>query len=250
MRPSRFVSDYRYEIASAPDWATWGAKTEDAARELGFEMLAVLHTRSLIRRLPRYIRHDTYPVGWDRKLIGRGYRIVDPILRIARRRGSGFLWLDALEEENLSAIERTILDDGRRQGIRQGYTVPVNVPGEPEGSISFATRSTRMIGEERQIIANAIGGLAFDAARRLAGLTRLPDPVPHINERERECIYWIAHGKDDRDIAEILGIAFETVRTNVKSAFRKLNVIKRGQLVYEALRLGLIDPSPSIPPYG
>jgi LuxR family quorum-sensing system transcriptional regulator CciR len=250
MRQARLVTDYRDVIASAADWTTWVARTEDAAHELGFELLAVLHTRSLIRRSPHYIRHDTYPNGWDRRLIGRGYKIVDPILRIARRRTSGFLWADALVEARLSEIERAILDDGRRYGIRQGYTIPANVPGEPEGSISFATRSTRVIGRERQIIADAIGGLAFDAARRLAGLTKLPNPVPHINERERECIYWIAHGKDDRDIAEILGISFETVRTNVKSAFRKLDVIKRGQLVHEALRLGLIDFAPSIPPYG
>jgi DNA-binding CsgD family transcriptional regulator len=66
----------------------------------------------------------------------------------------------------------------------------------------------------------------------------------------RECIYWIAHGKTDQDIADILGIGLETVRTYVKSAFRLFNVITRGQLVHEALRLGVIDFIPSIPRSG
>ncbi|RKS92231.1 helix-turn-helix transcriptional regulator [Sphingosinicella microcystinivorans] len=242
--------DFRDVVSAVEDWATLWTTTEDAGRELGFELLAALHSRSLIRRSARYIRHDNYPMGWDRRLVARGQKIIDPILNLSRRHVSGFLWADALARARLTNVERIILDDGQRHGIRQGYTVPTNIPGEPEGSISFATRSTRRIGQERQFIADAIGRLAFDAARRLIGLTTLPDPVPHINDRERECIYWIAHGKDDRDIAVILGIGLETVRTNVKSAFRKLGVIKRGQLVYEAVRLGLIDEAPSIPPYG
>jgi DNA-binding CsgD family transcriptional regulator len=250
MRLPRLIVDYRDLVAAAGDWTTLGTGTEDAARELGFEFVAVLHTRSLIRPTARYIRHDNYPMGWDRRLVGRGYKIIDPILSIARRRTTGFLWSDALARAKLKDVERTILDDGRRYGIRQGFTVPANVPGEPEGSISFATRSLRTIGRERQLIADAIGRLAFDAARRLAGLTGLPDPVPHISDRVRECIYWIAQGKDDQDIADILGIGLETVRTYVKTAFRTLGVIKRAQLVHEALRLGLIDFVPSIPPYG
>lgn len=233
----RLIVDYRDLVATVEDWSTLGIGTEDAARDLGFEFVAVLHTPSLIRRSKRYIRHDNYPMGWDRRLVGRGHKIIDPILSIARRRSSGFLWSEALAKAKLSDLERSILDDGRRYGIRQGFTVPANVPGEPEGSISFSTRSMRTIGRERQLIADAIGRLAFDAARRLAGLTVLPDPVPHISDRVRECIFWIAQGKDDQDIADILGIGLETVRTYVKSAFRTLGVIKRGQLVHEALRL-------------
>ncbi len=69
-----------------------------------------------------------------------------------------------------------------------------------------------------------------------------------MSDRERECIYWIAHGKTDQDIADILGIALKTVRTYVKKAFQRLHVITRGQLVYEAVRLNLIDSMPSTVP--
>lgn len=112
MRLPRLIVDYRDLVAAVDDWTTLGTRTEDAARDLGFEFLAVLHTRSLIRRSARYIRHDNYPMGWDRRLVGRGQKIIDPILSIARRRTSGFLWSDALAKSKLSDFERTILDDG------------------------------------------------------------------------------------------------------------------------------------------
>lgn len=223
---------------------------EDVAHELGFELMAVIHLASLIGRAPRLIRYENYPPGWDRRLIGRGDRIVDPILSIARRRLSPLKWPDDLNGVRLTAHQRAILTEANRIGIRQGITIPANVPGEPEGSISFATARTRTIGKERLLIADAVGRISFDAARRLAGFSPQSNLVPDISDRERECIYWIAHGKTDQDVADILGIGLETVRTYVKKAFRRIGVITRGQLVYEAVRLGLIDFVPSIPPFG
>jgi DNA-binding CsgD family transcriptional regulator len=250
MRHSRLLRDFKDLADAAADDDTLRILIEDIARELGFEYMAVVHLASLIRRRPRLIRYENYPLGWDRRLIGRGHRIIDPILSIARRRSSPLRWPGDLNGLRLSAHQRAILTEADRLGIRQGVTIPANVPGEPEGSISFATARTRTIGKERLLIADAVGRLSFDAARRLAGFSPLDNVVPDISDRERECIYWIAHGKTDQDIADILGIKLETVRTYVKKAFRRLGVITRAQLVYEAVRQNLIDFVPSIPPYG
>jgi LuxR family quorum-sensing system transcriptional regulator CciR len=250
MRLPRIIRDFRDSADAIDDDKELEALTQDAAHDVGFDWVAALHSPSLIRRSDRLVRWDNYPMGWDRRLIGRGQKIVDPILSRVRRRTSGALWSDILSGARLTDIEQAILNDATRFGIRQGFTVPANVPGEPEASISFATRSMRTIGRERQLIADSIGRIAFDAARRIMGFTAMSDLSPHIADRVRECIFWIAHGKTDQDIADILHIGLETVRTYVKSAFRTLGVITRAQLVHEALRLGLIDFVPSIPPFG
>lgn len=251
MRLPRIILDYRDLVGAAEDKAAVQAHAIDAGRELGFELLAMFHTRALIRWSPFLIRFDTYPLGWDRRVVGRGNRIIDPVLIEVRRRASGLLWPDGLSQAMLEGNQGAIIDAARRHGIRKGFTVPVNVPGEPEGSVSFATRSTRRIGRERLLIASAIAEETFDAMRRLAGFDTRPEPAAAITERERECIYWIAHGKGARDIAEILGIALETVRTYVKRAYRKLgSPNNRAQLVHEALRLGVIDFAPTCHPWG
>jgi len=249
-RRSELLRNFRALAAACRTKAELAVLIEEAARAMDFEFVALLHSTSLMRVSARLIRYDNYPPGWERRLVGRGEQIVDPILAIARRRASGFQWTDALVASQLSGPQRAILDDAARIGIRQGFTVPANVPGEPEGSISFATRSTRPIGRERQRLADEIGRMGFEAARAIMGMPGDLLAEPGMSPREREVIRWIARGKADPDIAVILGRGLETIRTYVKSAMRKLDVTSRAQLIEAALRAGVIDHSVSIPPFG
>lgn len=246
----QIITDFRNLADAADRMVVLAALIEAAATEMGCPFVAVLHSQSLMRGSRRLIRYDNYPDGWDRRLIGRGHMIIDPILAIARRRVTGFLWSDVLNSTQLSRPQQAIIDAAQRFGMREGFTVPTNVPSEPEGSISFATRSGSRITAERQFIMEAIGRITFEAARRIAGYGMSAPSLVHLKPRVQECIYWIAHGKTDQDIADILGIGLETVRTYVKSAFRTFNVITRAQLVYKAVALGYIDSVPSIPPSG
>jgi LuxR family quorum-sensing system transcriptional regulator CciR len=248
--PRLFIDFHDLAVAAESDKAL-AALFVDVARDMGFEWSAMLHTAALIRRSDWMIRCENYPLGWDKRLVIRGHRVVDPVLMAVRRRECGLLWPEDLSSRPFNGVQRTILEEGCRFGIRQGFTVPVNVPGEPEGSVSFATRSTRRIGRERILLADAIARTAFDQMRRIRGFDRRSDATAPITERERECIFWIAQGRTNEDIAQILAIDVETVRTYIKRAFAKLGRLNsRAQLVYEALRLGLIDTWPSCPPFG
>jgi DNA-binding CsgD family transcriptional regulator len=218
---------------------------EEVARELGFEFLAMLHSLSLMESADGLIRHDTYPPGWDKLLVARGRRVIDPVLAYSRLTSTGFPWPHFPRRFSLTRPQQEIFEHGDRCGLRQGYTVPVNMSGEPFGSITFATRRLRPISRERQLIMNAIGTMAFDAARRIKGLAG-DGPTPHLPDRERECIYWIARGQSDKEIARTLGISHATVRTHVRRAFERLRVFTRQQLVYEALRLGIIEFDESV----
>lgn len=62
-----------------------------------------------------------------------------------------------------------------------------------------------------------------------------------LSEREREVLQGVAVGRSNREIAESLVVGEETVRTHLKSAFRKLNVNDRTQAVVVALKQGLIQ---------
>ena len=250
MHSSRLVSEFRDAAEATVSFADLVNISESVTGELGFEFIAVIHSSSLYSASTRYIRFDNYPADWDRRLVGRGHKLVDPVLLIARRRVRAFRWVDELGTVQLSQEQRGILDEAARKGIRQGVTVPANVPGEPEGSVTFATRRARPIGPDRLFVADAIGRIAFDAARRIRGFSECTPNMPHVSQRVRECIFWVAQGKTDQDVATILGIRPETVRTYMKSAFRYLDVTTRARLVHEALRVGIIDFVPPIPPFG
>lgn len=62
-----------------------------------------------------------------------------------------------------------------------------------------------------------------------------------LSERELEVLKGIVEGLKDRDIARILSISKHTVRSHVKSVYRKLGVSSRSQAVARAVRAGIIE---------
>ena len=51
--------------------------------------------------------------------------------------------------------------------------------------------------------------------------------VPHFTVREKQVGGWLAEGKTDPEIAGILGLGTETVRTHIKSMRDKVGVYSR-----------------------
>jgi DNA-binding NarL/FixJ family response regulator len=71
-------------------------------------------------------------------------------------------------------------------------------------------------------------------------------PVPgldQLTEREREIVAWVATGRSNEEIGQVLFISPETVRTHVGRAMSKLRARDRAQLVVFAVQSGLTIPS-------
>jgi DNA-binding CsgD family transcriptional regulator len=58
-----------------------------------------------------------------------------------------------------------------------------------------------------------------------------PLSVPHFTVREQEVGGWMAEGKTDAEIARILGISIETVRTHIKAMREKVKAENRNAFV-------------------
>jgi DNA-binding CsgD family transcriptional regulator len=79
---------------------------------------------------------------------------------------------------------------------------------------------------------------AVDDARAAWGV---PSParsaLGHLTEREREVLRWLAAGKTDRDIGDILGISPRTVHKHLQRMYEKLGVETRTAAVVRGLSL-------------
>jgi LuxR family quorum-sensing system transcriptional regulator CciR len=209
----------------------------DASRDLGFDYYALIqHVRF---GLPsRHVRLTNYPIQWL-AYVREQTRLHDPVLRAAERASSGFTWdkLDRLV--TLTRQEQDYMQRAARHGVAQGYTVPNHVPGETFGSCHFVIRPDRDFPAESISAAQALGNFAFEAARRL--LTERGEsseawiqPAP-LSERQRECLLFVAKGKSDSIIGQLLNIKPRTVNEHIEAAKRRYSVATRSQLLVRAL---------------
>jgi len=69
-----------------------------------------------------------------------------------------------------------------------------------------------------------------------------PDAESRLTAREREVLMWVARGKTDWEIGEILQISKETSFAHVRNCCRKLDALTRTQAVVRAIMAGEITP--------
>lgn len=68
-----------------------------------------------------------------------------------------------------------------------------------------------------------------------------PAPRSLLTPKEVEVLQQIAKGFSYAEIASALGVTVHTVTTHIKHLYRKLAVRSRGEAVFEAVQLGLIE---------
>jgi DNA-binding NarL/FixJ family response regulator len=127
------------------------------------------------------------------------------------------------EQHVLAAIEAGatgyLLKDGSADEI--GSAVLRLINGESPISSSIARHLLRRLqpGESRVAAAEA----------------------PRLTQREAEVLRLVAKGFSYAEIAGGLGMSAHTVTSHIKHIYRKLEVRSRGEAVFEAMQLGILD---------
>nr|WP_299853785.1 autoinducer binding domain-containing protein [Sphingomonas bacterium] len=150
------------------------------------------------------IRLHNYPAAWqrwfDENQLGRS----DSVHRASQLICGGFPWSIVSDVIQLTSIDRSVFAQARVIGIGDGYTIP----GEFTGSCSFAMAPGEPFTRELQAVAQIIGGIAFQAARRITRIREAWPPIERpLTERQRDCVLWSTRGKTDWETGGILGIS-------------------------------------------
>jgi LuxR family quorum-sensing system transcriptional regulator CciR len=214
----------------------------EVSKEMGFSYFALAHHLDM-RNAPRpAIRLHNYPGGWEDYFEEQGLGRSDPVHRASQLTTVGFAWSRLPRMIQLTRRDQEVLGEAGTRGIGDGFTVPAHVPGEINGSCSFATATGAPIRQDCLALAQLVGAFAFEAARRLA---RMRDTgraeMPRLTDRQRDCVVWAARGKTDWEIARILGVSHDTVIEHLRHARQRYGVGKRAQLTVHALFDGSIS---------
>jgi DNA-binding NarL/FixJ family response regulator len=111
------------------------------------------------------------------------------------------------------------------------------------GAIGYLLKDTQADDLRRAIKAAAAGQvqLAPQAAARLMREVRAPDSPEPLTERETEVLRLVARGRANKEIARVLRIGEQTVKTHVGNILAKLDVQSRTQAALHAVRIGLVS---------
>jgi DNA-binding CsgD family transcriptional regulator len=131
----------------------------------------------------------------------------------------------------------------QRFHVQGGITTPVHRPLGQVGFVSwFLTGTPERLEElltERGAALFLIAHHFIDAlsSRRFA---ERGDGTIKLSERELECLRWLAHGKTDQEVGDIINRSADTVRFHLKSAVRKLSAHNRTHAIAKACHMNLL----------
>jgi DNA-binding CsgD family transcriptional regulator len=228
------------------DLGAAGAKTQDfdifldrIRGRYGFDHAAYAGSNPIAGTIHAYV---TYPDEWKSLYIEKEMHLYDPTLASASRSIAPVDWRRLEKTENFDKVFRSASDFGI---VPQGLTIPVRGPYGDLGMLSVTRNCSQdewdrlipMITSELQSIAVHI----HDGAMRSHTLTRTLR-APNLSQREIEILQWIAAGKSQQDVGDILGISHRTVEVHLRSGRDKLYALTTPQAVARAIAMGLIYP--------
>ncbi|MBF6218557.1 MULTISPECIES: response regulator [Nocardia] len=104
-------------------------------------------------------------------------------------------------------------------------------------------RAVRVVADGQALLAPTVTRrLIADVTRRRSARAKPAPQLSALTPREREVLELIAKGMSNTEIAEVLFVAEQTVKTHVSKVFSKLNLRDRAQAVVLAYETGLVTP--------
>lgn len=183
-----------------------------------------------------------YPESWKRHYQSHDLHLKDPTLRHAARSQAPVHW-GRLQDD---PMYRHVFSRAHDFGIPDiGVTIPVRGPFGDKGMLSVTSRMTQDDwGRHVQLIMPRLqqaAALIHDQVMQ-QGVLMHALRAPAISARETEILQWIAAGKSQTDISEILMISARTVEVHMRSCRNKLGALTTAQAVARAIGMRLIYP--------
>jgi DNA-binding CsgD family transcriptional regulator len=186
--------------------------------------------------------YATYKSDWKRHYIEAKLYEVDPTIHKSALVIAPVDWGRFERDAKFHSVFKSAHDFGITP---QGITVPIRGPYGDRGLLSVT--AGMQVDEWRRLARTIVGELQMaavhlhDAVMR-TGLILPPLARPSLSSREREVLQWIAAGKTQQDVGDILNISGRTVEVHLRSAREKLGALTTAQAVGRAIGLGFIYP--------
>ncbi|MGE4410963.1 MAG: autoinducer binding domain-containing protein [Sphingobium sp.] len=185
------------------------------------------------------IIHRGFPRAVSEAYIDEGLGEFDPGPAFALSTGAPIRWSRVWQMIDPGVEQQHFLERMRAVGLGDGYNLPVFGPHGRSGNIAVGNVKNETVLDEAPV--DEMHLMAQAAHMRLCQL--LPDRPPlekPLSARELEILGWVARGKSNSVIADILSLSGATVDTYLRRIYDKLDVSDRTSAAVRGVGMGLI----------
>lgn len=182
---------------------------------------------------------DGFPEEWVCHYIEQKLYTVDPIPELAARSTEPFHWKDVGKLMPLNALQIEFLKDLSEAVHGDGLGIEVFGPGLRNGYVGLGFGGDRPNLSSKDVREMQYGS----QIAHLRYCTLVPTeghPGGPLSGREREILEWVARGKSNAVISQILELSPSTVDTYLRRIYAKLGVNDRTTAAIRGLGSGLI----------
>ncbi len=167
----------------------------------------------------------------------------DPVLKAALKRRHAFAWEQLEAAPSLTARQVAFMAQLKASHLHQGVAVPLRFTGTLNAIAGFARSEPSLCDVEPVAAMEALGHQVYTAYRAIHGReASLATERAPLSTKESDILNWVASGKTDDEIAEILSISPNTVDSHMRNIYRKLNAHNRVTAVVAGIRQGHVCP--------
>ena len=163
---------------------------------------------------------------------------VDPITELAARLSRPFYWSETAELAQLSPAQREYMRLLAGADIGDGLAMQVYGPNMRNACVSLGLGKTGRRLTDCEVF--ELHCTAQIAHLRFCALTEDGTETAPLSPRETEVLKWMAKGKSNAVIADILGLSRHTVDTICRRVFDKLDVHDRTSAAIRGIGAGLL----------
>jgi DNA-binding CsgD family transcriptional regulator len=181
----------------------------------------------------------TYSRLWQNRYFRKNYVANDPVISYGREAYQPFDWA------NLPIVDpatKAFFADAMNHSVgRNGLSIPLR---DGRGSLALVSFTSDLSNEEWEVYKTAnmaklkLLSVLIDSASHIN--FKLPALPVHLSNREEQCLVWASRGKTYQEIAEILGLAFGSVKTDLDATRQKLHCMNLTHAAAVAFATGLI----------
>lgn len=171
--------------------------------------------------------------------LNSNYEQIDIVPRMTLAQGKPLRWRQVWAAIETTEEERQFLALLRAVDLGDGFTLPCYGPGGRDGYVSIGSMTPDARMDDASVREMHLSAQA--AHLRICEFTAgEPSHGKPLSAREREILDWVARGKSNSVIADILCISAGTVDTYLRRIYEKLGVSDRTSAAVRGIGMGLI----------